>query len=161
MGIWYTNLVKIKKFKKVWIESTKNKKQEYRKITTIIVLIHIPGDNYLCICLWFFLNFCIPHLYGSNLNTRHEHRTPFVMHLGEKGKIKVASITQFFSYLSPYLLALERRLMSWKSFPIGWMLFIVNTKSLSHSGPWFSCMDLHYPLFFFSVSGWSRRGWIR
>lgn len=112
-------------------------------------MIYIPADNYAYI--YDFFKFSIPHL-----NTRHENRNPFVMHMGKKGKIEVASITRFFSTLSPFLLALDRRLMTWKSFPMGWMLFIVNTKSLSHSGPWFSCMDLHYPPFFFSVPGWSR-----
>lgn len=53
-----THIVKIKKYKTCKEEGKKeisHEKQQYRKITTIIVLIHILADNYLCMYLWSFL----------------------------------------------------------------------------------------------------------
>lgn len=54
------------------------------------------------------------------------------------------SLSHTLLIISLYTLALDRKLMNWKPFLMGLMLFVVSTKSMSHSGTWFSCMDLHY-----------------
>lgn len=137
VGKFYRLIVKIKKCKTVQRRNLKktDEKQQYRKIT-IIIFIHILEDNYLCIYLWFFFFFfsspyliCMVQILIPDIR-----KWPHLLCIWKKGKDRNGISHTILPILSPYPLALDRRLMNWKSFPMEWMLFIVNTKSVSHCG---------------------------
>ena len=144
----YTDIVKIKNIKKYKTEGKNRWKQQYRKIT-IIVLIHILGNNYLCFFFFFFgggVAFCFssPYLICMvQILIPDIRKWPHLLCKWRKRKDR-NSLSHTLLILSLYTLALDRKLMNWKSFLMGLMLFVVSTKSVSHSGTRFSCMDLHY-----------------